>query len=555
MVRTLTTFRTRPLVGGRTLQTEAIPGDIQVKNNAGGFVYKLDEMKALDRFLILGTEGGSYYASEKTLTADRAKTIKALVESRGVEVVNRVVEISESGRAPKADPALFTLALAISFGSPATKRAATQALPRVARTGTHLFLFTQYASQLRGWGRVLRNAVADWYTSKDAAKLAYQVTKYQQREGWSHRDLLRLSHAKATGEVNDVLRYVVKGELPLVDMIDPLGQLAYRGYLGAVEQAKKASSAKEIIRLITDYDLPRECIPTQFLKDASVWDALLQKMPMTAMIRNLATMSRVGLLVPMSDASRMISERLQNAEILRKARVHPIQLLSAHRVYKAGGTGYALTRSQGGSFNPVNIVTSALEDAFYKSFEYVEASGKRTFLALDVSGSMTFGSVAGVPGLTPMEAEAAMAMVTVRNEYAGDKIKIPLYYTAGFSRSLQQLTLLPTDSLEAVQRKMQSLSYGSTNCSAPMEFALREKMLIDTFVIYTDNETWSGTIHPSQALDLYRKKVNPDAKLVVVGLTATDFTIARPGDAGMMDVVGFDTAAPRLITEFSQGKI
>ena len=40
------------------------------------------------------------------------------------------------------------------------------ALPAVARTGTHLFLFAGYVEQFRGWGRGLRRAVADWYVSK-----------------------------------------------------------------------------------------------------------------------------------------------------------------------------------------------------------------------------------------------------------------------------------------------------------------------------------------------------------------------------------------------------
>lgn len=323
----------------------------------------------------------------------------------------------------------------------------------------------------------------------------------------------------------------------------------------AFEKAKRATTPQEIVSLIRDYNIVREHIPTEYLKDASVWAALLERMPLGAMIRNLATMSRVGLLVPMSEASRNIAERLRNDEILRKARIHPIQLLSAHRVYRSGGTDSYASRSHGGAFTPVNIVTDALEAAFYNSFGFVEPSGKRTFLALDVSGSMTYGTIAGVPGLTPMEAEAAMAMVTVRNEYAGDGIKVPLYYTAGFSRNLQNLNLSPTDSLEDVQRKMERLSFGSTNCAAPMEFALSNKLLFDTFVVYTDNETWSGTIHPSQALDKYRREINPGARLVVVGMTATNFTIARTGDAGMLDVVGFDTATPRLITEFSQGKL
>jgi 60 kDa SS-A/Ro ribonucleoprotein len=42
------------------------------------------------------------------------------------------------------------------------------------------------------------------------------------------------------------------------------------------------------------------------------------------------------------------------------------------------------------------------------------------------------------------------------------------------------------------------------------------------------------------------------AKLVVVGMTATSFTIADPSDAGMLDVVGFDTAAPQVMADFAR---
>ena len=40
------------------------------------------------------------------------------------------------------------------------------------------------------------------------------------------------------------------------------------------------------------------------------------------------------------------------------------------------------------------------------------------------------------------------------------------------------------------------------------------------------------------------------AKLVVVGMTATGFTIADPNDAGMLDVVGFDAGAPQVMADF-----
>jgi len=46
-----------------------------------------------------------------------------------------------------------------------------------------------------------------------------------------------------------------------------------------------------------------------------------------------------------------------------------------------------------------------------------------------------------------------------------------------------------------------------------------------------------------------------DAKLVVVGMVANEFSIADPNDAGMMDVVGFDTTAPQLISDFASGSL
>jgi len=36
-------------------------------------------------------------------------------------------------------------------------------------------------------------------------------------------------------------------------------------------------------------------------------------------------------------------------------------------------------------------------------------------------------------------------------------------------------------------------------------------------------------------------------------MTSNGFTIADPSDAGMLDVVGFDAAAPALIADFARG--
>lgn len=123
-------------------QSEPLAG--MVPNSAGGFAFPVDDWVRLDRFLILGSEGGSYYAGERRLTRENARAVERCIRADGPRTVARTVEVSEQGRAPSNDPALFVLALAAAVGDLPTRRAALDALPRVARTGTHLFHFVAF---------------------------------------------------------------------------------------------------------------------------------------------------------------------------------------------------------------------------------------------------------------------------------------------------------------------------------------------------------------------------------------------------------------------------
>ena len=116
----------------RPPQSAPIPGSTQVPNTAGGFTWSVDDWTRLRRFLVLGSEGGTYYASERQLTLANAEAVARCLAADGVRAVATIVEISERGRAPKNDPALFALAMAAGLGDVETRRAALDALPRVA---------------------------------------------------------------------------------------------------------------------------------------------------------------------------------------------------------------------------------------------------------------------------------------------------------------------------------------------------------------------------------------------------------------------------------------
>jgi 60 kDa SS-A/Ro ribonucleoprotein len=166
-----------------TPQAERIPGTNQVPNSAGGCAWPVDMWTRLDRFLIFGSERGTYYIRERALTIENAANARECIAEDGPRAVRRIVELSAAGRAPSNDPALFALAMCAGLGNDATRAMALEALPEVARTGTHLFHFLQYLRGFRGWGRGVRRAVGRWYTEKPAPAVAYQITKYQRGTG------------------------------------------------------------------------------------------------------------------------------------------------------------------------------------------------------------------------------------------------------------------------------------------------------------------------------------------------------------------------------------
>lgn len=534
---------------GRT-QSDVLPG--MVPNSAGGAAYPVDNWMRLDRFLVLGSEAGSYYAGERELTRENASAVLDCLAEDGQRVVERVVLISQAGRAPKNDPAIFVLALAASVEDEATRRAALGALRQVCRTGTHLFQFAGAVNAMRGWGRALRRAVADWYLDRPVDSLAYQAVKYRQREGWTHRDLLRLAHPKAGegDEARGVLFDWICGREVDPSLLPAIVQ--------AAEQVKGLETAEAVADLVRDAGLPREAVPTEWMGELAVWDAMLADMPMTAMIRTLNRMTAVGLIAPMSDAARYVASRISDSGALEKARIHPLALLVTHATYAAG-------RGMRGSlkWEPVRAVVDALDEAFYKAFEVVEPSGKRILQALDVSGSM-MAQIAGT-SLSAREASAAMALVTLATE--------PEVHTVGFtsaganswngpessrfpgwSNGISTLPISPKQRLSDVVNTVSNLPFGGTDCALPMLYALERGLKVDAFVVYTDSETWAGDIHPSEALRRYRGKTGIPAKLVVVGMVANNFSIADPNDAGMLDVVGFDTATPAVIADFLRGE-
>ena len=513
-----------------TAQSQPIPGREaeMARNEAGGYVFSASDWERLERFLILGAEDG-YYAKAPELTIQNAQALLRCLLADGQKVVNMIVDVSVNGRAPKNEAAIFALAMASSpkLADKATNSLALAVLPKVARTGTYLFQFVEAAQAMRGWGRSLREAVSNWYNGKSPENLAYQLTKYRQRGGWTHRDVLRLAHPLPASPIHDMLfRWTTKGAVPEV------GDLT--AYIRAFESVQKAENPATAAAIIEAHRLTWEMVPTTLLKQPVVWEALLEHIPYTALLRNLNRLTAIGVIKPLGEWTETIATQL--AEQVSKTRppIHPIALLNTLAVYQQG-------HGEKGSlkWDPAREIVDALNEAFYAAFKNVQPTGKRILLALDVSGSMSAKAEGSF--LEARQIEAAMALVTASVE--------PKWHIVGFTNRVHPLSISPHQRLDDVLRAMPREMEG-TDCAVSIQYALDKGLDVDAIVQYTDNQTWAGQEHTVQTLEKYRQKVGHPIKIVAAATAAYEAAILDPKDPDSLNIVGWDSAAPAVISQF-----
>lgn len=506
----------------------------QIANNGGGYSFEVTPKVKLQRFLILGTDGGTYYTKELDLTKQNVNFIRQIIKDDENLVRETAVEISEAGRAYRNDAAIFVMALLLAEGK--NKAATVEAINKVVRTGMHVYQLAEFINSLGGWGRAKRTAIAGWFLSKTPDQLAYQAVKYRQRNGWTMKDLMRLAHPVGVdkGVGNFILGKSETGPVPMV-------------IAGFAVMQKQTSVTGVVNCLKVHPNLPWETIPTQFLTDLRVWKQLFEngQLKGQALLRNITRLAKLGAFNDMAFAKK-IADAMRDEEMIRKTRLHPMQYLNAYVVYTQGqlkADAWNASRQKG--WTTSGIISDALDDGFGLSFGNIEPSNKNMMISVDVSGSMSW-TAAGTSNFTCAQAAGAMALVTARVE--------PKYMVNGFSGDLVDLNLTARDSIAQAFSKVQKSNFGSTNPSAPLAKAIRENIPVDTFVIITDNEVNSGS-HPARALKDYRQKTGIPARMVVMGMAANNFSIADPLDSGMLDVVGFDTNTPKMVSDFSAGRI
>ncbi|XP_060590927.1 RNA-binding protein RO60-like [Ruditapes philippinarum] len=576
----------------------------QIPNNVGGFEYKLDDMKHLHRFLIIGSDR-THYAIRKELEIENKNTIKRLIrENNGAEVVKTIKEISKSRRNVRQDALLFAFAVCARSNDTSTKRAAYAALSDVCRIPTHLFMFINYCEEVSseepsdtteereagttGWGRAHKRAIQSWYTKFEQTPeiLARLIRKYGKGDKWKHKDVIRLCHAKTDDNVMKfIFSYIIKGyqksmtefyQIILEASDEEKAKLEnIRDLITVYDDASRCQNVQQLCHMIREHKLAWEHCNQTLIKNRDVWHNLLPHMPIEALVRNLSRMTKYGLLTENSEDEQMVLDKIRSINIpcdpnssqelhggplsvdeemedehpwgmgmSCKNYLHPLKLLTAWQAYK---TGHSERRDS--QWTPNQKVVDALEEAFYKAYSVIERTNKTFYLAVNTSVSTK--TCMYDSSITHSMAAAAMLMLFARTEenciiksFGGERV--------------EDLGILRTDKLEHVEQKIRNANHPRVNdCAQPIKDAIEmQNTNIDVFVYYTDSETCGGNVHPYEALIQYRKHSgNSEVRLVVCAMNATDLTLADQEDPLVLDIVGVDANTPWVISEFAKGHI
>jgi 60 kDa SS-A/Ro ribonucleoprotein len=522
-----------------TPQTKPIPGreTEMVQGRSGGYMFQTDLWQMLRRCLLIGTAQPTYYAGKEELTDDFVAVLKQAIQENPARAAQEIVYASD-GRAIKNSAPLFALVLLSMEAQPEAKTAFRDIFPEVVRTGSHFYEWLSYTKQLRGMGKIVKDAGRSWLSRSDVRGLAYQLLKYQQRNGYKHRDTLRLFHLKPpTSDHQDLFNWVVKGwdELPTETPEGVMAQIWWWEWLKRhPDQTAKA---------IQEGRLTHEMAAPIGHMNQEAWQLIFAGMPIGAMLRNLGSLTELGVLQADALANlERVESVLNSKDHLRKGRIHPIDALKALKTYQSGGK---LGRSQK-TWEPVPRIVDILERTVTLTFEVIEPTNKVFMHAVDVSGSMSMYSVPSM-NLTCCEIATAMALVTAKAEKN--------YMVRGFADNFKDLGISRSDTFSSALAKASNQNFGATDASVAYDWMIKHKFKADIICFWTDSESWAGKEHPSQALARYRKQVNPTAKAVYVTLTPYSITLADPKDPNSWDMGGFDPGTPKVIQMLATGEV
>lgn len=482
-------------------------------NEAGGSAYMLEPKARLMQYLMTGTLNGTFYASAEN-QLDALLNLTAEVDA---EFLARAAIYARQRGYMKDAPALIVAVL--TQKSPALAKTVFE---RVIDNGRMLRNFVQILrsgkSGRKSLGTAPKRLVQRWLEQASDVQLLNASVGQQP----SLADIIKMVHPKPKDATRECLYGWLIGKTVDVDKLPQIVQ--------EFEQFKRGQGPLPAVdfRLLTGFPLSTE-----------QWIDIARHAPWQMTRMNLNTFARHGVFGPKSepDLTETIAARLRDADLVRRARAYPYQLLVA----------YANAQDV-----PMQI-REALQDALDAALENVPELEGKTWVMVDVSGSMQ-SPITGTRSdasskVQCIDVAALIASALLRkNRQAGVIV---------FNTIARLVALNPRDGVMRNTQKLSALLGGGTAISSGFDLLNQEGAVGDTVIVVSDNQSWAdtrqGATATMKAWELFRQR-NPQARMVCMDLQPCGSVQAAPR-ADILHVGGFSDAVFDLLASFAAGQM
>lgn len=486
-------------------------------NEAGGSAYMLAPKARLMQYLMTGTLNGTFYASAQ----DQLDALLDLTTQVDAEFLARAAIYARQRGHMKDAPAL--IAAVLTQKSP---QLAKTVFDRVIDNGRMLRNFVQILRSgktgRKSLGTAPKRLVQQWLEQAGDAQLLNASVGQQP----SLADIIKMVHPKPKDTTRECLYGWLIGKTVDITQLPPIVQ--------EFEQFKRGCGPLPAVdfRLLTGLPL-----------STGQWIDIARHAPWQMTRMNLNTFVRHGVFgcgvdATWPDMAELVAARLRDADLVRRVRAYPYQLLVAY--------------SHAQDAVPMPVL-EALQDALDVSLENVPELEGKTWVMVDVSGSMQSAITGTRSGASSkvqcIDVAALIASALLRkNRNAGVIV---------FNTAARLVALNPRDSVLTNTQKLGALLGGGTAISSGFDLLNQERAAGDTLIVVSDNQSWADTSQGAtatmKAWELFRQR-NPKARMVCIDLQPYASVQAAPR-ADILHVGGFSDAVFDLLASFASGQM
>ena len=494
----------------------------KARNNAGGVAYDTGAENSLAQFACTGMLGGTFYTSAK----EELTQVIELAKKVSPEFLAQVAIYARKSGYMKDMPAVLLAVL-----STRDTELFRKAFPLVIDNGKMVSTFVQVmrSGQVgrKSLGSAPKKMIRNWIYQKDANCLFKQSAGFNP----SLKDIIKMVRPNPSDKEQELLFGYIIGK-----DYEP----RKRGYPSLVKEFEAFKKGTPGDRKVPD--LPFQMLASQNLSDKE-WGEIAKNGNWHFTRMNLNNFHKHGVFNDKA-LTKIIADRLQNEDIIKKAKVFPYQLFQTIR------STNGLPRE----------IENALHKALDASLGHVPVYNTKVHVGVDCSGSMSSPvnqsafSYKGSP-ITCNEVAALFASAIFRTSDS----KIWRFDT----RCSKVTGLVAQDSIMTNARKIGS-NGGGTDCSSFIRTLNANNAKGDLVVVVSDNESWftagvpryAWGDHPTttqfQAEWAVYKKRNKNAVLVCIDLTPG--TTSQGLGKDVLLVGGFSDAVFDVIGKFTESR-